>query len=284
MSQSDKIIEQIRSELEQNTIPWNKPWVVNEIGVVSHATGKPYSLRNRMLLKYGGEYATFKQIKDNGGRIVKGEHGNIVFFSKTVVVKDEETDEVVKTYPVRKSYFVFRVGSQTENIETKYSHLWERGGLPQDESEIMSIIDSYISRANIKLLSGGDRAFYCGGNNTIQVPGIKAFTNKSEYFHTLFHELVHSTMKQLNRESGAFWSSSYAREELVADIGASLCIGNVGLDTNECISNSSAYISCWKSRLRDFSSTDFDKCVSAAQKAVDLIFNNTRQGEKDENI
>lgn len=281
MSQSDKIINTILSDLDKGVIPWTKPWVVNEMGVVSHATGKPYSLRNRMLLGYGGEYATFKQISDNGGRVVKGEHANIVFFSKTVVVKDEDTDEVVKSYPVRKAYFVFRVGSQTENIETKYADKWERGGLPQDEDNIMSIVYSYISRNNIKLLSGGDRAFYSGKDDTIQVPGYKAFTNRSEYFHTLFHELVHSTMKALNRVNGPFWTNEYAREELVADIGASLCIGNVGLDTDECIKNSSAYISNWKSKLKNFSSTDFDRCVSSAQKAVDLIFNTQtpNQGE-----
>ncbi|SEI03580.1 protein of unknown function [Halobacillus karajensis] len=60
----EMITNQIIEKLEQGVIPWRKPWV-NGIPV-NWKTQKPYRGINTMLLD-GGEYATFKQIKEAGG-------------------------------------------------------------------------------------------------------------------------------------------------------------------------------------------------------------------------
>jgi len=73
---SDRIIAQ----LEDGIIPWQKPWVC--ASAVSHATGKPYSLMNQMLLGRAGEYITFKQCQEEGGSVRKGEKASIVVFWK----------------------------------------------------------------------------------------------------------------------------------------------------------------------------------------------------------
>ena len=54
------VTDRIIAQMEQGIIPWKKPWVSNG-KAVSHATGKPYSLLNQMLLGRPGEYLSFKQ-------------------------------------------------------------------------------------------------------------------------------------------------------------------------------------------------------------------------------
>ena len=50
-----------------------------------------------MLLKHSGEYATFKQWQDLGGRVKKGEKSEIVVFWK-IIDKEEITEDGEKKY------------------------------------------------------------------------------------------------------------------------------------------------------------------------------------------
>jgi antirestriction protein ArdC len=84
---TDRIIE----ELEKGRIPWNKPWTGVRSGAFNRISKKPYSLLNQMLLKHDGEYATFKQWSELGGKIRKGEKSEIVVFWK--IVEKEETND-----------------------------------------------------------------------------------------------------------------------------------------------------------------------------------------------
>ena len=54
------VTDRIIAQMEQGIIPWQKPWISSG-KTISHATGKPYSLLNQMLLQRPGEYITFKQ-------------------------------------------------------------------------------------------------------------------------------------------------------------------------------------------------------------------------------
>lgn len=67
---TDRIIEQ----LEQGVIPWERPWTGVREGAYNRVSKKSYSILNQMLLKYKGEYATFKQWQELGGHIRKGEN------------------------------------------------------------------------------------------------------------------------------------------------------------------------------------------------------------------
>ena len=81
---------------------------------------KPYRGINTMLLD-GGEYATFKQIKEAGGKVKKGEKSHLVVFWKMMKFEDEETEEE-KNVPLLRYYRVFEVGSQVEGLETKRTY------------------------------------------------------------------------------------------------------------------------------------------------------------------
>jgi antirestriction protein ArdC len=227
-----------------------------------------------MLLSYGGEYATFNQIKKAGGSVLKGEHATVVYFAKEV---SKELDDGTKdSYYYLTGYPVFRIGSQTTGIEPKYRNKWENGGLPSDTDACMMAVREYCNRVGIKLLGGGAEAFYTKSDDCVQVPGIDSFPVREQYFHTLFHELVHSSghPDRLNRLCHDTWGdSNYATEELVADIGACLCLGRLGLDTTKCIKNTASYVASWRKRISNFKPQDFSECVQQAERACDYIFN-----------
>src|SRR5699024_6120442 len=96
----EMITNQIIERLEAGTIPWKMPWV-NGIAV-NWKTQKPYRGINLFLLD-GGEYATFKQIKEAGGSIKKGSKSHIVVFWKMLEVEDKETEEM-KNIPMLRYY------------------------------------------------------------------------------------------------------------------------------------------------------------------------------------
>ena len=267
---TDRIIEQ----MERGIIPWQKPWVSNS-KAVSHATGKPYSLLNQMLLGRPGEYLTFKQCQEAGGHIKKGEKSSLVVFWKWIEQEDEETGET-KEVPFLRYYNVFHI-DQCEGIQAKYT---TAAHFPDGASTVetaQEIIYDYLEREGVKLThSEGDRAFYRPSTDEIVLPIRKQFVSTAEYYGTVFHELTHSTghPSRLNRldKVAAFGSDVYSKEELVAEIGAAALVNHCGLESSTSIRNNAAYIQNWLNVLKG----DKRFIVSAAgkaEKAVNLILN-----------
>ena len=102
-----EITARIITEMEKGIIPWEKPWIARG-SAISHATGKRYSLLNQMLLGRAGEYLTFKQVQQEGGRVRKGEKASMVVFWKFIEQEDEETHEK-KQVPFLRYYNVFHI-------------------------------------------------------------------------------------------------------------------------------------------------------------------------------
>lgn len=77
---TDRIIEKLQSGI----IPWHQPWggvKGNTAGMaINYVTRRAYSMLNQWLLGEPGEYLTFKQIKQLGGSIKKGEKSKFVVF------------------------------------------------------------------------------------------------------------------------------------------------------------------------------------------------------------
>jgi antirestriction protein ArdC len=235
-----------------------------------------------MLLRYGGEYATFKQIKDAGGSVKKGEHGQRVYFTTQVEKTDELTGEVLNSYRLLKCFVVFNVATQCEGVEPKYRELWERGGIPSDIQDLhaLEVLNSYASNAGLKVISAGTEAFYCPSDDTLQVPGCNLFGSREQYWHTMFHEAIHSTghSKRLDRLTpDSFGSDSYAREELVADIGACLALGKLHIPTENCIRNTAGYVQGWSKKIKGYKPADLTLAIRQAEEAVSFIFNETKQ-------
>lgn len=273
---TNRIIEQ----LENNIIPWEKPWSGAIDGAFNRVSKKPYSILNQMLLKYDNEYASFKQWKDLGGHIRKGEKSEIVVFWKMYPIKEKQDDgtEIIKTIPLLKYINVFHI-SQVDGVEPlkqKVTHDIE----PIEKAE--KILNDYWNRENITIEHvKGDKAFYSPMFDKIQLPLFEQFKQSEEYYSTAFHESVHSTMKtsRCNRQEDrkgkvvSFGSEEYSKEELVAEVGSAQLMNIVGIETTKSFRNSTAYIQSWLKVLRN----DNKFIVSAsskAEKAVNYILGN----------
>lgn len=268
---TDRIIEQ----LESGVIPWQKPWTGVRSGAFNRISKKPYSLLNQMLLKFDGEYATFKQWQDLGGHVRKGEHSEIVVFWKIQPVEEEQEDgtKVVKQIPLLRYYNVFHI-SQVDDVEPLPQEAIDNTIEPIEKAE--NVLHDYWARENITVKHmAGNRAYYSPTLDMICLPLFEQFCDSSEYYSTAFHESIHSTMKEnrCNRAEDrkgkivAFGSEDYSKEELVAELGSTAILNIIGVETKNSFKNSAAYIQNWLSVLQN----DVKFVVSASSKAEKAV-------------
>ena len=272
------VTDRIIQELEKGVIPWHKAWTGLRSGAYSRSTGRPYSLLNQMLLGKPGEYATFKQIQEAGGRVRKGEKAHMVVFWKMFPVEETDADGQTqkKLVPFLRYYNVFHI-DQCEGVAPKYAQGDARSGSPNPDAEAERVAASYLERSGVLLHHvAGDAAYYSPAKDQVTLPLREQFNDTAGYYGVLFHELTHSTghHSRLNRldnsQSSAFGSEAYSKEELVAEIEAAGIVNRLGLETANQFRNSAAYIQSWLSVLR----SDKRMIVSAAgkaEKAMELI-------------
>lgn len=270
------VTDRIIASLEEGTAPWRKPWVGS--GPRNVENGRHYSGINVFLLTlapYGDpRWGTYQAIKRAGGQVRRHEKSTqIVLLKRATKRRDKSAPEVEPD-----SYFLFRYYS-VFNAE-------QADGLPPAED--LAFDNEPIERAEQIALGfigptvtfGGDRAFYSPTIDMVRVPMLDQFTSAEAYYSTLYHELVHSTghESRLNRLEGTgFGSGPYAKEELVAEMGAAMLCGMAGIEN---LDQSAAYIDHWLQPLRN----DKKFVVSAAgmaQKAADLILGQVARGDSE---
>ncbi len=283
------VTDRIIAELEQGIIPWEKPWLQVHSGAVKHRNGEPYSLLNQFLLGETGEYMSFLECKKAGGHIRKGAKSRLVVFWKWLQCQKKGADgkplcwddgsAIIEMIPYLKYSNVFHI-RDCEGVEPK----WERddvklNDIPADE-KAEAILADYLGRSGVSFRNERqDKAFYRPSDDEIVVPLRDQFNTAADYYSTVFHESTHSTghptrLNRLDMKGSAlrFGSQDYSKEELVAEIGASAILHEIGMETTATFRNSAAYIQSWLGRLRD----DKKLIVSAAgkaDKAVRMILN-----------
>ncbi len=261
---TDRIIE----ELEKGVIPWKKPWKSISNGAYNRVSKKPYSLLNQLMLKHEGEYATFKQWQEMGGKIKKGAKSEFVVFWKMLAVEEEKDGATItKTIPMLRYYNVFHI-SQVEGVEPLET-VEATHNEPIEEAE--KVKNGYSTRENIQIIEEvGNKAFYSLSGDYICIPCKEQFEKINEYYSTAFHEMVHSTghKKRLDRLVNAkFGSEKYSKEELVAEIGSAMILNELGIETSDTFENSTAYIQSWLQVLKN----DSKFIVSASGKAEKAV-------------
>lgn len=282
---TDRIIEQ----LQQDVIPWRKPWRGILGGdtsdlAVSYESGRPYSLLNQLLLGIPGEWLTFNVIQRHGGKIRKGERSRMVVFSDRFLKEDpDDLDQdgkpKVKAIPYLKYFRVWHL-SQVEGVESRLlkDEADKPGAKVNPDEAAEAIVAAYLAQPShpTVVVRHSDKACYCPATDTVTVPAMDQYDDPAEYYSTLFHELGHSTghKDRLARngimEWDGFGSHEYSREELVAEMCAAILVTHAGLETVTALRNSAAYIQAWLQRL----SGDNRLVVwaaGAAEKAARLI-------------
>ena len=280
----DEVSGRILKQLDEGVIPWHAPWIgYAELAPRSHLTGEVYSFLNQILLGRPGEYVTFAGTVAEGGRVKKGAKAKAVYFWSVPKNEDEDKEDgedekrLKKRPPIMRKFNVFHL-DDTEGLEPKTAvekELRNNEGVDVDE-KAEEVWRKYCERENLKFevdkLSA--TAVYSPMLDRILVPARKQFKSESEYYSTLFHELVHSTghENRLKRNTFGYGTDekARAREELVAEIGASVLCKYVGVDSEGQFQNNVAYIERWKSFLEEEKGA-FIYAACRAQKAVEFI-------------
>lgn len=127
------------------------------------------------------------------------------------------------------------------------------------------------TRADIR--HGGNQAYYSGGTDHVQMPVFECFCSPEAYYATLAHELTHWTKhpKRLDRDFGRrkWGDEGYAREELVAELGAAFLCADLAL-TPEPRTDHAAYLQSWLKVLKEDRRAIFS-AAAHAQRAADFL-------------
>lgn len=257
---TDRIVEQ----MNKGIIPWRKPWhggsiVSAEDVAISYVSRRAYSTLNQWLLGEPGEYLTFKQIQDLGGKIRKGEKSKMVVFYTKYEYKttDEKTgEEKLHCIPVLRYYNVFHI-NQTEGIKSKV--VPGEVVVVESDTDADAVIAAYVERTGLKFQNDrpSAKAYYSPGTDTVVVPMKGQYDHIAEYYSTTFHELTHSTLKadrcdrKAENENAFFGNADYSREELVAEMGSAMLCSHCGVETERTFKNSVAYLQNWLLALKN---------------------------------
>lgn len=280
------VTKQIVDMLEAGTVPWRKPWKSHGMPT-SMSTKKPYRGINPFLLNMQAMlhgytspfWGTYDQIGSYLGQIRKGEKSTLIVFWKTGTrqVKDENTGEVeARRWAVLRYFRVFNIeqADWPEGVPARFQiePLAEHNPI----MEAQQVLDRYLLADNPPSFGhGGDRAYYSPSADAIRLPVMGTFETAEAYYSTAFHEATHSTghKSRLNRdgivENHFFGDPWYAKEELVAEMGAAMLSAVTGIEQHT-LPNSAAYLQSWIKALKG----DPKLVVSAAaqaQRAADLI-------------
>lgn len=285
------ITERVIALLQQGTVPWHQPWSGGGQAPQNFVSRKPYRGVNVFLLhsmRYESPFwLTFKQAQGLGGNVRKGEKACPVVFWKWLDVDERDESGKAKRVPMLRYYSVFNVAQCDGVPSERIPALSENTRKHEPIAEAERIAASMPKRPDVR--HGLDRAFYSPAQDFVGMPSPERFERPEHYYSVLFHELTHATghesrlarkgVSGTDGEWSAFGSTPYAREELVAEMGAAFLCGQAGI-VERTIDQSAAYVANWLERLRN----DNRLVVTAAaqaQKAADFILG-AKHGEESE--
>jgi len=278
-----RITDRIIADLEQGVRPWVKPWNAEHLaGRITRPlrhNGTPYRGINVVMLWMAAVaqgyacplWMTFRQAKELGGFVRKGETGALVVYASTFTATEtgEEGEECEREIPYLKGYTVFNC----EQIEGLPSHYYARAEAPARPIERIDQAEAFFAHTGAEIRHGGDRAYYAIASDYIQMPPAETFRDAESYAATLAHELTHWTRhpSRLDRDLGRkrWGDEGYAHEELVAEIGAAFLCADLGI-TPEVREDHAAYVASWLKVLKDDKRAVF-QAAAHAQRAVDHL-------------
>ena len=264
----EEITKSLVDAIKAGTAPWTRPWRGSE--APKNISGREYSGINMLILTVKGlqldggrdpRWLTYCQANERGMKIKKGSKGTHVTLWKPMT---DEQDEIVAV--VQRFFTVFHA-SQVEGIS-------EYTPPPVNEIEAHETAEKIINASGAEIIYGGGRAFYQPSTDSIHMPPKGDFINATGYYSTVLHELTHWTghKSRLNRDlSGGKHTTTYAREELVAEIGSMFisCAARIP-QSEEVFQNHASYVDGWLECIKNDPNAIF-KAAADANRAADYI-------------
>jgi antirestriction protein ArdC len=181
---------------------------------------------------------------------------------------DDGQDEE-RAIPFLKAYTVFNI----EQIDELPAHYYARAENAVNPDERIAHAEGFFAATGADIRHGGNSAFYSPSMDFIQMPEFEAFRDAERYYATLAHECTHWTRhgSRLDRDLGrkSFGDEGYAREELVAELGAAFLCADLGLRLED-RDDHAAYIGSWLRVLKNDKRAIF-QASAHAQKAADFL-------------
>lgn len=278
-----RVTNAIIADLERGVRPWTKPWSADHLaGRITRPlrhSGEPYSGINIVLLWAEAVargftapiWMTFRQALALGAHVRKGEHGSTVVYANRL--KRTETDDngqdVEREIPFLKAYTVFNV----EQVEGLPAHFYAVAEPTLKPTQRIAHADAFFRALQADIRHGGNSAFYAVGPDYVQLPPFESFLDPEAYYATLAHECTHWTRHptRLDRDFGGkrWGDEGYAREELVAELGAAFLCADLGLELQP-REDHAAYIESWLNVLQNDKRFIFS-AAAFAQRAVDFL-------------
>lgn len=278
-----KVTAMVIDAMEQHGTNWSMPWktsggIANGLPI-NTTSRKAYRGINIMLL--GGaayasnEWGTFKQWKDKGAKVKKGEKASRVYLWKPIEVADKDkNDGTKKTIWLIKEYCVFNA-EQVDGYDAATVTIAPT--IEGKEAFANAAFEAYVANTGAKVIDESS-AYFSPKRDVIGMPkksdfiGTKTSSASECYYSTLAHELTHWTghTSRLDRlENGGFGSETYAKEELVAELGAVFLTIQFGINSAP-RPDHAQYLNGWISKLKNDKRALF-MAASAAQKAIDYL-------------
>lgn len=270
-----EVTDKILAALENGVAPWIKPWTATAPRGGSlpynYLTNRPYRGINVPLLWSAGyesnAWMTYKQAQSIGAHVRKGEHGSMIVFFKPFQIRETGSsgEKTVRTIPILRAFTVFNV-AQIENLPSATIAAPVESKFPEAD----------LAMSQARIIHGGDKACYVPmpTRDFIRMPYKAQFRSEAEYYAIGLHELTHWTghPTRCAREFGKkFGDTAYAREELVAEMGAAFLCAQFGIEGKL---QHAEYLQSWIGVLKS-DKRAIIAAASAAQKAVDFVNNAT---------
>jgi len=262
------VTNKVITQMEKGVDSWQKCWSSTMPRNLS--SQRDYRGINTLLLWLqqndkgyaAGDWLSFKQAKDLGGNVKKGERGcRIVFFKKLdKEVEDRKGKTEVRQILMAKYSTVFNV-AQIENLDKEKLKETQR-----EHQEAQQIIEG--SGATII----GGQPSYSPKQDVIKMPEPASFNSLDEYYATTLHELVHwsGNESRLDRsfENSKTWGDeAYAAEELVAELGSAFLSAQCGIKGKL---QHAEYLNNWVKVLKQDDKAIF-RAASKAREASEFI-------------
>lgn len=267
----EKVTAKLIAAMEAGVIPWERP-----IKPAMSVHGHVYRGINALILGLSDFaspiWMTFDQARKLGGSVRKGEKGTPVMLWKASKRPAESADGEERSGFFATTFTVFNL-EQTDGVKVPACFALTASTVsPSDAAD--AIIAGYANGPAVEHV--GRQPCYIPSLDTVRIPAPGAFPSTARYYKTMFHELTHSTghASRLGREGvtnlDKFGSHQYAKEELIAEMGAAFLCARAGIESDQLTENSAAYLKSWLGVLRGDCKL-LVQAASAAQKAVDCI-------------
>ena len=290
---AEKIAKELIERLKQGTAPFQLPWQpdMGRDFPFNPVSGTEYSGMNRLNLMIQGysdpRWMTYKQAQSVNAQVRKGERGTglvrlithtekIQKDEKGKIIRDENGEPVKERIQLENPYFKSFTVFNAEQID----------GLPAWEKAPPVWIDHERAEKLLKASGAvihhrGNDAYYNRTRDFIVLPPKERFLGQGEYYAVALHELGHWTghADRLNRDMGGrFGDSSYAREELRAEISSMMMSRELGLPHNP--DRHAGYVGDWVKVLTE-EPMEILKASQDAAKIKEFIFSFEKQIEID---